>query len=227
MIPVSRIILTFLLILFSSTVFANYGSKLCKSDPAYTCHKVKKGETWEKLFPDDAQRDVVMKINRMNIRLSGGVTIAVPVNATVAMMDAAPFDKQIDSPGEKMIYVSIDKLAWGAYDDKGSLVNWGPISSAKGYCPDIHRGCHTSLGKFAVYRKQGSGCVSTKFPVGRGGAPMPYCMFFNGGFALHGSYNVPGYNDSHGCVRLFVKDAKWLNEEFVGDENVPVVVRQF
>ena len=52
-------------------------------------------------------------------------------------------------------------------------------------------------------------------------------MFFHGGFALHGSYEVPGYHASHGCVRMFVNDAKWLNEEFVGQERVPVIIRQF
>ena len=43
---------------------------------------------------------------------------------------------------------------------------------------------------------------------------MPYCMFFKGGFAMHGSSGVPGYNASHGCVRLFVDDAQWLNQDF-------------
>jgi len=33
-------------------------------------------------------------------------------------------------------------------------------------------------------------------------------MFFHGGFALHGSPSVPGYNASHGCVRLFDDDAE-------------------
>lgn len=44
---------------------------------------------------------------------------------------------------------------------------------------------------------------------------MPYCMFFHGGYALHASPVVPGHHDSHGCVRLFLEDAKWLNEEFI------------
>jgi lipoprotein-anchoring transpeptidase ErfK/SrfK len=40
-------------------------------------------------------------------------------------------------------------------------------------------------------------------------------MFFHGGYALHGSNDVPGYNASHGCVRLVTEDAKWLNTQFV------------
>ena len=60
---------------------------------------------------------------------------------------------------------------------------------------------------------------------------MPYCMFFHTGFALHGSYEVPGYNASHGCVRLYKEDAKWLNEEFVelpafeNDKGTTVIVQ--
>ena len=70
--------------------------------------------------------------------------------------------------------------------------------------------------------KKNSHCKSDVYPVGRGGAPMPYCMYFHKGFALHGSDDIPGYRASHGCVRMFTRDAKWLNEEFVeisNDEN--------
>jgi lipoprotein-anchoring transpeptidase ErfK/SrfK len=51
-------------------------------------------------------------------------------------------------------------------------------------------------------------------------------MYFHNGFALHGSYEVPGYNASHGCVRIFVNDAKWLNQDFVGDDQIPVVIKR-
>ena len=44
---------------------------------------------------------------------------------------------------------------------------------------------------------------------------MPYCMHFFRGYALHGSSTVPGYRASHGCIRMFIEDARWLNEEFI------------
>ena len=44
---------------------------------------------------------------------------------------------------------------------------------------------------------------------------MPYCMYFHKGFALHGSNDIPGFRASHGCIRMFTDDAKWLNHEFV------------
>lgn len=228
MVAVITSLLSIVLMLVCDIAMASsIGNTLCRDKERFDCYTVKRGDNWKKLFPDPDQRDLVMRLNRINISLHGGMKIAIPKNLdTATSMDFAPLPKTISPPGEKVIYVSIHPkiLAWGAYDATGELQAWGPVSGGKGWCPDIGRGCHTAVGKFAVYQKQGAGCVSTKFPVGRGGAPMPYCMFFHGGFALHGSYDVPGYNASHGCVRMFIPDAKWLNQEFVGDDNVPVIV---
>jgi L,D-transpeptidase ErfK/SrfK len=216
-------------ITFSPSAWSAYGAQLCKQD-AFECYTVKKNDSWKKLFPDETKRDLVMRINRININLYRGMKIAIPKDlATATMMDYAPMPKQISAPGERYIYVSLDPkvLAWGAYDETGTLKFWGPVSGGRGWCPDVGRGCNTATGKFHVYQKQGRWCVSSKFPIGRGGAPMPYCMFFRGGFALHGSYEVPGYNASHGCVRMFIPDARWLNEDFVSDdENVAVIVER-
>lgn len=117
--------------------------------------------------------------------------------------------------GGNIIKVDLGRLAWGAYDAEGNLVKSGRASGGKSYCPDIGRGCRTVTGTYTIYRKQGAGCKSSRFPVGKGGAPMPYCMHFKGGYALHGSNSVPGYNASHGCVRVPPSDAQWLNQNFV------------
>lgn len=224
---VSSLLVVFM-ILLSSAAYAKttlYGSRYC-SDPHFFCYKVKRGDSWDKLFKDAPNdRDLAMRINRMNTHLYPGLVIAIPRRSGMNPLDFAPFPKQISAPGERIILVSLDDMAWGAYESNGELERWGPTSSARGYCPDIGHGCHTATGRFAIYSKEGRGCYSRKFPVGRGGAPMPYCMFFYGGFALHGSYEVPGYNASHGCLRIFVDDAEWLNEEFT-DISTPVIVRQ-
>ncbi|EHL30252.1 hypothetical protein LDG_7762 [Legionella drancourtii LLAP12] len=44
---------------------------------------------------------------------------------------------------------------------------------------------------------------------------MPYCMYFSKNYAIHGSYEVPNYNASHGCVRLIPSDARWLSRNFM------------
>lgn len=206
------------------------GERLCRDTLHYDCYKVKRGDTWKKLFPDSHAQDVVMRVNRMNIALYAGLRIAIPKSSlNRSVLDFSPFPEQITPPGKKMIYVSLhpDVLAFGAYSHTGQLLRWGPVSGARGYCHDIGRSCHTALGTFTLYRKGGKGCVSSKFPVPRGGAPMPWCMFFHGGFALHGSYEVPGFNASHGCIRLMIPDAEWLNQSFSSrDDPVVVIITQ-
>lgn len=192
-----------------------FGAALCKT-VGYECLKVKRGQSWKKLFPDEAQRDIVQRVNRTNMRLWAGRMIAVPTNlAKTTIQDVAPFPKQIEASDNKLIIVDQNKLAWGAYGRDGNLVKWGAISSGKNYCGDIKRACTTMTGEFYVFNKKDKRCKSSIFPVGRGGSVMPYCMYFYKGYALHGSNEVPGYRASHGCVRLFTRDAKWLNTKFV------------
>jgi hypothetical protein len=196
-----------------------YGAGLCASSQ-YECVKVASGQSWEKLFPNEQQRDLVQRINRSYNSIWPGKVIVVPrdlKNAT--LLDLSPFSLKIAAKGERQIIVDQDKLAWGAYDEKGQLVNWGPIASGSDKCSDSNKACRTLTGIFRVFNKEGTKCKSDIFPIGKGGAKMPYCMFFHKGFALHGSDDIPGYRASHGCVRLFTRDAKWLNEEFVSISN--------
>lgn len=127
-----------------------------------------------------------------------------------------PVPEQIEAPGRKTIKISLSNLTWAAYTPEGDLLKSGPISGGKDYCPDIGRSCRTPTGTYTIYSKKGEGCKSSKFPINKGGgAKMPYCMHFKGGFAMHGSNSVPGHHASHGCVRMPVEDARWLNQEFV------------
>lgn len=205
-----------------SFAVTRFGETLCKL-PDYFCMTVKKSDAWETLFPNAEEQDLVRRVNRMNISLRPGMTIAVPKNLDrLTIYDVSPFPRYIDGDGEKTIYVSQKELAWGAYDEHGELLWWGPLSSGSGSCKNIEGNCKTPAGSFRIIRKQDIDCISTTFPMrldgNNGGAEMPYCMHFLGGYALHGSYEVPGYRASHGCVRMFIEDARWLNEEFV---NVP------
>jgi lipoprotein-anchoring transpeptidase ErfK/SrfK len=140
------------------------------------------------------------------------------VNNTQAAAPAQPayeFPSMREATGNKIVIVDPNNHAWGAYDASGFLVAQGAASTGRDYCPDLGTACKTPSGTFTVYRKQGAECKSTKFPIPEGGAPMPHCMFFNGGYALHGSDYVPNYNASHGCVRLHPEDAAWLSQNFV------------
>ena len=54
-------------------------------------------------------------------------------------------------------------------------------------------------------------------------ARMPYCMHFNGGYAMHEGY-VPPYAASHGCIRL----PKGMASHFfnAAPEGTPVIVKE-
>lgn len=212
---------------FSTQSFAQryYGAYLC-GYPGFKCVKVSRGDTWENMFSNTRERAMVMRLNRTNMPLKYRSWIVVPTNlSSINNMQLSPFPAHRDTNGKKELIVNLTIQAFGAYDVQGNLVHWGPVSGGRSYCPDIGRSCNTATGSFAIYRKQGEECKSSRFPIEtRGGAPMPYCMHFHGGFALHGS-TLPGYNASHGCVRLFFDDAKWLNQDFLNIGTKVIVTR--
>lgn len=207
-------------VLFNHVALAARASSYLCNDERYFCINIQKGETWSTLFADNELRNMVMRVNRMNIELRPGMLIAIPYDiATTTVKDFSPFAQQIQPIGNKVVIFDPTKHAWGAYDVEGHLVKWGPAAGGKDFCPDVNSECYTSVGEFTIYQKRNEDCKSTKFPIPTGGAPMPYCMFFNGGYALHASKEVPGYNASHGCVRLLLEDARWLNQDFVESAN--------
>lgn len=104
---------------------------------------------------------------------------------------------------------------WQAISSDGKVVKTGHGSGGKKYCPDTKRACRTPTGTFHVIGKKGAECRSTLYPVGKGGSPMPYCMYFSQYYAVHGSYEVPNYNASHGCIRIHPGDARWLYNNFM------------
>lgn len=227
------IILFALLVIFlvmNGDSFAARGwllQSLC-DDPRLDCITIRSGETWQNLFPNPARRNLVMRINRMNSRIRPGMRIAIPRDhRTTSTMQYTPFPHSRVATGRKMIIYSPALNAWAAYGPAGNIIRWGPASSGQNWCPDLGRACHTPSGNFRIYEKRGPSCKSTKFPKPYGGAPMPYCMFFKGGFAMHGSYGgVPGYNASHGCIRMFVDDAAWLNQGFA-DIGTQVIIMPY
>lgn len=131
----------------------------------------------------------------------------------------AKFPSSISPQGQKEIIVDPQIHKWAAYDEDGKLVKTGIATAGSNYCRDLHRSCRTKVGTFRIESLGDAGCKSHRFPLPRGGAPMPYCMYFNNGQALHGSNEVVQGNVSHGCVRLHVKDAKWLRFNFAEEPN--------
>ncbi len=125
------------------------------------------------------------------------------------------FPDQIRAPGHKLFIFSPHYRAWAAYESDGSRVATGIANGGNSFCPDLGQSCPSPVGMHAVYMKGSYDCKSRKFPVGVGGAPMPYCMYFKGGYAIHGSPYLSNNNTSHGCIRVTTDAARWLSENFM------------
>lgn len=131
---------------------------------------------------------------------------------------AALLPQQQNTNGEKLILVDPNAHAWGAYAADGHLVRAGIATAGGKVCPpDTDEAtCMTGIGNFRITAMQGEECASKVYPKPTGGGLMPYCMFFNKGEALHGSPDniVITDNVSHGCVRMRIQDAEWLQSSF-------------
>lgn len=123
--------------------------------------------------------------------------------------------KRFNTGGERAFVFDPRNKRWGAYDRDGYLVAGGIANGGSDYCADLGRRCHTPRGTHRVAHKGSSDCKSRKFPMGVGGAPMPYCMFFRGGYAIHGSPYISNRNGSHGCIRVHTAAARWLHRYFM------------
>ena len=59
-------------------------------------------------------------------------------------------------------------------------------------------------------------------------APMPYAIFFRGGYAIHGTYAVSrlGGQASHGCIRLHTANARELFHmiQDYGPESTQIII---
>ncbi len=96
------------------------------------------------------------------------------------------------------------------YVEDGQVVVSGEVSTGTAEHP-------TPTGEFRVQSKdinKRSGKYTNYFNEN---TPMPYSLQFHGPYFVHEGW-VPGYADSHGCVRLHYEDARLLfNRIKVGD----------
>ena len=136
----------------------------------------------------------------------------------------ARLPQRIASHGERVFIFSPRLLRWAAYDSQGYRVATGKANGGSHHCKDLGRPCRTPLGTHRVHSKGTVACISRKFPLPKGGAPMPYCTFFRGGYAIHGSPYISNRNTSHGCIRVHTVAAKWLHRYFLNHGTKVVVL---
>ena len=148
-------------------------------------------------------------------RVFAGLSLGLFLMGFVGFAQASTLVPGIQLAANNAFIYNPRSLQWTAINEQGKVVRTGPGSGGRSYCPDIHRSCRTPSGTYHVMSKRGADCRSSRYPVGRGGAAMPYCMFFSKYYAIHGSYDVPNRNASHGCIRVKPNDAYWLHRNFI------------
>jgi len=223
---------------------SDFALRLCKEQPQiYKCVKIKVKSTkrpyyeWNELFPNKLEMRVLVKINRRNTLIWNGHTIAVPRVFDLDSLAYSPFPKQKSWKRSKHLIVDLKQLAWAAYEpiENGAvkLVAWGAANGGSKRCKDTGlMRCKTPVGTFHIIELGGAGKRSDLYPLDcydkqKCGHPMPfYFKFVNTGEGVHGNKWLVGNNASHGCVRIFTYDAKFLNKEFVF-VGMPVIVEEY
>ena len=109
--------------------------------------------------------------------------------------------KTLLDPAHTYVKVHIDKSRqrmW-VYLDNDYVGDWRVSTARRGYW--------TPNGVFRPYSLERMH-YSKKYHH----SPMPWSVFFKGGYAIHGTYSVRhlGHPASHGCVRVHPRNAKKL-----------------
>jgi len=147
-------------------------------------------ELLEKLNRCD--RDVLPKLDK----------IVIPLDWDRDEADYSPLPKKLAwaQTLDNVVLVHAPMQAFAAYEH-GALVRWGPISSGGRNSP-------TPAGSYFLNWKS-KGRHST---VNRRWFLRWYFNFENStGRSFH-QYALPGLPESHGCVRLLARDARWMYE---------------
>lgn len=111
-------------------------------------------------------------------------------------LTAMPAMMSPTAPREVEAHIDLSTQTMEVWVDGWRRYTW-PISSAR-------KGYRTPTGSFRPYRMHRR-YFSRKYD----NAPMPFAIFFNGGYAVHGTSDLRrlGRPASHGCVRLHPQNA--------------------
>jgi lipoprotein-anchoring transpeptidase ErfK/SrfK len=112
-------------------------------------------------------------------------------------------------------HIDISSQTMTVKKDGRTLYNWRVSTARRGYI--------TPTGTYRPTRMH-TMWYSRKYDM----SPMPYSIFFRGGYAIHGTNYVKslGRPASHGCIRLRTSNAKELFRltKQVGASNMRVVI---
>lgn len=136
--------------------------------------------------------------------------------ASVALAAAIVVSGATASLANRLVaHVDLSSQTMTVKKDGRTLYNWRVSTARSGY--------RTPTGKWSPTRMHKM-WYSRKYDM----SPMPYSIFFYGGYAIHGTNAVSrlGRPASHGCVRLDTRNARKLYQltKQVGAQNMRVVI---
>jgi hypothetical protein len=231
----------------SAATPSDFALRLCQEQPeVYMCIKIRIPKAakrqyleWAEMFPAVPLRRAAMAINRRNALLWRGHTVALPRSFDPDPLAYAPFPREKAWFGPRHVVVDLRNLAWAAYEPvpgqnlRVRLARWGPANGGAKICRETGKfACKTHPGAHRILRLHGPGKRSNLYPIDCAnkricGHKMPHYMpFHRDGTGLHGDRWLVGRNASHGCVRMLMTDARWLNKRFAFVD-MPVIVEDY
>jgi len=182
----------------------SFGAEIPKG---FYAHQIKKGESLRQIAPSWAW-DTIMRVNRIDGKhLRIGQTILIPLDPDTPFPCPVPMEIESAKAEPRSIQVFVDIQYFGAYE-YGKLLFWGPVSTAG-------KGHRTPLGAFRIALKDANHFSHDKNCYG---APMHYALNLSGTDKYIHEQVLPGWPDSHGCVRALQSDAiKLFSWTKVGD----------
>ncbi len=149
----------------------------------------------------DDQIKAILALNRIEKRrLRPNTEIVIPECASSEFNTYSPFPENINFLQciPKTVLISQRVQAFALYEN-GNLIKWGPVSTGKGATRTPNG---LNYGNYKAKRKISTVDESWIMPY--------YFNFMNyEGIGTH-EYSLPGYPASHGCVRMYREDAKFI-----------------
>lgn len=177
--------------------------KIYRKEIKYTLDSLKSRAAIDSLLNSysSEQLKTVLALNRLEKnQLRPNRPIVIPACASEDFNSYSPFPENINTLSciPKTVLINKRVQAFGLYEN-GNLVKWGPVSTGKS---STRTPSGLNYGNYKSKRKVSTVDDSWILPY--------YFNFMNfEGVGVH-QYALPGYPASHGCVRLYMEDAKYI-----------------
>ena len=177
--------------------------KIYRKEISYSIDSLKTRKDLDSLFNSysEDQLKTILALNRIEKnRLRPNRPIVIPDCTSEDFNTYSPFPEQMNMLGciPKTVLINKRVQAFALYEN-GQLVKWGPVSTGKNSTKTPNG---LNYGNYKAKRKISTVDESWVLPY--------YFNFMNfEGVGVH-QYALPGYPASHGCVRLYMDDAKYI-----------------